>query len=71
MPEKDQVDADEWAKLYQEYKSKKQEDIANEENLLNKEREEFAKMWLEAGQVIFDKNGNKLPTCKKAPKKKN
>ena len=71
MPKSNQDDADEWAELYQEYKSKKQAEEANEENILNNEREEFAKMWLAAGQVIFDKSGNKLPECKKALKKKN
>ena len=58
MPKSNQDDAKEWAELYQEYKSKKQVEEANKGNILNNEREEFAKMWLAAGQVIFDKSGN-------------
>ena len=50
---------------------KKEHDISlkNEKRLckinLEKEKDEFEKLWIEAGQAVYDKNGNLLPSCKK------
>ena len=55
---------------------KKEHDISlkNEKRLckinLEKEKDEFEKLWIEAGQAVYDRNGNLLPSCKKKELKK-
>jgi len=61
----------EWAELYQEYKDNKAMDLVHSVKKINKEADEFEKLWIEAGQAVYDKSGNLLPDCKKAPKKRN
>ena len=61
----------EWAELYQEYKDNKADALVLSVKKINKEADEFEKMWIQAGQAVYDKSGNLLPDCKKAPKKRN
>ena len=61
----------EWAELYQEYKDNKADALVQSVKKINKEADEFEKLWIEAGQAVYDKSGNLLPDCKKAPKKRN
>ena len=55
----------EWAELYQEYKDNKAMDLVHSVKKINKEADEFEKLWIEAGQAVYDKSGNLLPDCKK------
>jgi hypothetical protein len=65
MPKsKEEKDA-EWAELYQEYKDNKADALVLSVKKINKEADEFEKMWIKAGQAVYDKSGNLLPNCKK------
>jgi len=65
MPKsKEEKDA-EWAELYQEYKDNKADALVQSVKKINKEADEFEKMWIQAGQAVYDKSGNLLPDCKK------
>ena len=55
----------EWAELYQEYKDNKADALVQSVKKINKEADEFEKMWIQAGQAVYDKSGNLLPDCKK------
>ena len=54
----------EWAELYQEYKDNKADALVLSVKKTNKEADEFEKMWIQAGQAVYDKSGNLLPDCK-------
>ena len=71
MPKSKAEKEAEWAELYQEYKDNKAMDLVHSVKKINKEADEFEKLWIEAGQAVYDKSGNLLPDCKKAPKKRN
>ena len=65
MP-KSQAEKDaEWAELYQEYKDNKADALVQSVKKINKEADEFEKLWIQAGQAVYDKSGNLLPDCKK------
>ena len=65
MPKtKEQEDA-EWKALYQEYKDSKVDSLAQSVKKINKEADDFEKLWIAAGQAVYDKSGNLLPHCKK------
>ena len=61
---KNYIDQD-WLELKKEY------DIANKTKkridklILEKEKDDFEKLWIAAGQAVYDKSGNLLPNCKK------
>ena len=61
---KNYIDQD-WLELKKEY------DIANKTKkridklILEKEKDDFEKLWIAAGQAVYDKSGNLLPSCKK------
>ena len=55
----------ELAELYQEYKDNKADALVQSVKKINKEADEFEKMWISAGQAVYDKSGNLLPDCKK------
>ena len=61
---KNYIDQD-WLELKKEY------DIANKTKkridklILEKEKDDFEKLWIAAGQAVYDKSGNLLPGCKK------
>ncbi len=55
----------EWAELYQEYKDNKADALVQSVKKINKEADEFEKLWIQAGQAVYDKSGNLLPNCKK------
>ena len=69
MPKTKKEEEEEWRELYKEYESKKASELADSLKKINGEKDEFEKMWIEAGQAVYDKSGNLLPDCKKAPKK--
>tara|TARA_B100001175_G_C19152828_1_gene469048 strand:+ start:392 stop:607 length:216 start_codon:yes stop_codon:yes gene_type:complete len=71
MPKTKKEEEEEWAELYQKYKDSKADSLAQSFKKLNNEKDDFEKMWIEAGQAVYDKSGNLLPDCKKAPKKRN
>ena len=65
MPKsKEERDA-EWDALYKEYKDNKADALVQSVKKINKEADEFEKMWIQAGQAVYDKSGNLLPNCKK------
>ena len=70
MPKSKAEKEAEWAELYQEYKDNKAMDLVHSVKKINKEADEFEKLWIEAGQAVYDKSGNLLPDCKKALKKR-
>ena len=61
---KNYIDQD-WLKLKKEYeiasRNKKNQDKLN----LEKEKDDFEKLWIAAGQAVYDKSGKLLPVCKK------
>ena len=65
MPKSKAEKEAEWAELYQEYKDNKAMDLVHSVKKINKEADEFEKLWIEAGQAVYDKSGNLLPDCKK------
>ena len=65
MPKSKAEKEAEWAELYQEYKDNKAIDLVQSVKKINKEADEFEKLWIEAGQAVYDKSGNLLPDCKK------
>tara|TARA_B100002019_G_C20851367_1_gene394789 strand:+ start:35 stop:250 length:216 start_codon:yes stop_codon:yes gene_type:complete len=71
MPKTKEEEDREWRELYKEYESKKASELADSLKKINGEKDEFEKMWIEAGQAVYDKSGNLLPDCKKALKKRN
>jgi hypothetical protein len=71
MPITKEEEEAEWKKLFQKYKDSKANDLAQSVKKIKKEKDDFEKMWINAGQAVYDENGNLLPTCKKALKKKN
>ena len=63
MPKsKEEKDA-EWAELYQEYKDNKADALVQSVKKINKEADEFEKMWIQAGHAVYDKSRNLLPDC--------
>ena len=71
MSKSDKEHDKEWSSLYKEYKETKKKDEENATKKLNKEIDDFVKMWVASGEDVYDKFGRLLPACKKAPKKKN
>ena len=65
MPKTKAEQDTEWAELYQEYKDNKADALVQSVKKINKEADEFEKMWIQAGQAVYDKSGNLLPDCKK------
>ena len=65
MPKSKAEKEAEWAELYQEYKDNKADALVQSVKKINKEADEFEKMWIQAGQAVYDKSGNLLPDCKK------
>ena len=55
----------EWAELYQKFKDSKADSLAESFKKINNEKDDFEKMWIEAGNAVYDKSGNLLPVCKK------
>ena len=51
--------------VYQKYKDSKADSLAQSFKKLNNEKDDFEKMWIQAGQAVYDKSGNLLPVCKK------
>ena len=64
MPKKKEERDAEWDALYQEYKDNKADALVQSVKKINKEADEFEKMWIQAGQAVYDKSGNLLPDCK-------
>jgi hypothetical protein len=65
MPKTKKEQDAEWAEIYKEYKDNKAIDLIQSVKKINKEADEFEKMWINAGQAVYDKSGNLLPDCKK------
>tara|TARA_B100000073_G_scaffold341671_1_gene343391 strand:- start:459 stop:662 length:204 start_codon:yes stop_codon:yes gene_type:complete len=65
MPKKKEERDAEWDALYKEYKDNKADALVQSVKKINKEADEFEKMWIQAGQAVYDKSGNLLPNCKK------
>ena len=65
MPKKKEERDAEWDALYKEYKDNKADALVQSVKKINKEADEFEKMWIQAGQAVYDKSGNLLPDCKK------
>ena len=65
MPKSKEEKNTEWAELYQEYKDNKAIDLVQSVKKIKKERDDFEKLWIAAGQAVYDKSGNLLPNCKK------
>ncbi len=61
---KEEQDA-EWKALYREYKDSKENDLVDSVKKIKKEKDDFEKLWIAAGQAVYDKSGNLLPNCKK------
>ena len=65
MPKTKKEQDAEWAEIYKEYKDNKAIGLVQSVKKINKEADEFEKMWINAGQAVYDKSGNLLPDCKK------
>ena len=65
MPKTKKEQDAEWAEIYKEYKDNKAIGLVQSVKKINKEADEFEKMWKNAGQAVYDKSGNLLPDCKK------
>ena len=65
MPKSKEEKNAEWAELYQEYKDNKAIDLVQSVKKINKEADDFEKLWIAAGHAVYDKSGNLLPNCKK------
>ena len=71
MPKSDKEHDEEWTSLYKEYKESIKNDEENATKKLNKEIDDFVKMWVASGGDVYDKFGRLIPGCKKALKKEN
>ena len=70
MPKSKEEKNAECAELYQEYKDNKAIDLVQSVKKINKEADDFEKLWIAAGHAVYDKSGNLLPSCKKKELKK-
>mgnify|MGYP001199401329 FL=1 len=70
MPKSKEETNAEWKELYQEYKDNKEDSLAQSLKKINKEADDFEKLWIAAGHAVYDKSGNLLPSCKKKELKK-
>tara|TARA_B100000963_G_scaffold48386_1_gene36642 strand:+ start:2325 stop:2567 length:243 start_codon:yes stop_codon:yes gene_type:complete len=56
---------DDWLKLKQEYEAATKHKKSQEKLILEKEKDDFEKLWIAAGNDVYDKSGKLLPACKK------
>lgn len=61
---KNYIDQD-WLKLKKEYEIASRNKKNQDKLSLEKEKDDFEKLWIAAGQAVYDKSGKLLPVCKK------
>lgn len=61
---KNYIDQD-WLKLKKEYEIASRNKKSQDKLTLEKEKDDFEKLWIAAGQAVYDKSGKLLPVCKK------
>ena len=61
---KNYIDQD-WLKLKKEYEIASRNKKNQDKLTLEKEKDDFEKLWIAAGQAVYDKSGKLLPVCKK------
>lgn len=61
---KNYIDQD-WLKLKKEYEIASRNKKSQDKLSLEKEKDDFEKLWIAAGQAVYDKSGKLLPDCKK------
>jgi len=52
-------------KIKKEYDIEKKRKNRIDKLILEKEKDDFEKLWIAAGHAVYDKSGNLLPDCKK------
>ena len=58
------IDSD-WLQLKKEYDSAIKNKKNQDKLILEKEKDDFEKLWIAAGNAVYDKSGNLLSSCKK------
>ena len=61
---KNYIDQD-WLELKKEYDIAIKNKTRIDKLILEKEKDDFEKLWIAAGQAVYDKSGKLLPDCKK------
>jgi len=61
---KNYIDSD-WLELKKEYDLATKNKKSLDKLILEKEKDDFEKLWIAAGHAVYDKSGNLLPDCKK------